>query len=953
MNELVSNTKENCSYTFNIPNLTELNFNSGTDEAITEKTVEESATEVLHFHDINQVQNKKSGLAQTEISPTESEEQIITENISNKEEDHSFNVNLAYDDSDAENNEISENDMTNDQSKLPSTVVTESKDVHIRPIDQKTIASQEDVMVREKEMTPIISVTGKPDSEQSAEPAEVPEDENSQSTQIPTDGLPSTEKETAEISSEEITSTTNTPVVSENEKSTESPDVSESLTKKPQEEGQSKVTETSVTINLNEESDITEQPTHENNEKRNSNETGVDTLGTTDTPIESATPEVNIQPSGENITEQVTTEIGVTKAAVDEVTKPIIHDVVTEIQSSQGGLGATEEIFSTEVTPKKEVELTAEVTRYTVVTETSRLAEILEVEKRRVEQATSEITPDKQSENKTLGVEEQNEAVAERPTTEKSQGELKLYVTPNLKEGSGQVKPSEDVESSGEPENETESNDQKTEKPKEESSSEKPEVVSTQATETSTTPTDVYQTYKPDVSQIGISVTESKQPTENSEGEVTDKSTLSEKDHSGENQIESPDIPAILVTSKTPVISEPTYSEITTQPEQESEITKSLETDSEHKTSEEPNENVVFTVSSIHEVTSDVTQHGDNDESEYLTVFKSTQSPTIISDLDEVTEKYFTSGEVTVEPVGFTQLYNKQSEYTSEYPEPSEECKLTEKQDVKKSESTVTEEDNGIPDERSCLVDGQTYKNNSNVPPFNQCQLSCKCVSSILQCESVHCMVPPCNSEDCMPVFRSPGSCCSTYSSIPSATSVIKWDNHIFEKTTTDQKIEKRETTSQSARDQASVATITTKHEKEEKIPESFTEKESEEPMPLLDNFDNEIPDEHVEELYVIPEHYGTEGCSAIGSQTTEQAISKQVETKTKKNSVTKSSPDGNEEKYTQQPIKNSFDGKNLLTVTEKKDLNETEGTEFSFATEIIIEIQPEKEFANAEMQVL
>nr|XP_023027872.1 uncharacterized protein LOC111515905 [Leptinotarsa decemlineata] len=31
MNELVSNTKENCSYSFNIPNLTELNFNSGTD----------------------------------------------------------------------------------------------------------------------------------------------------------------------------------------------------------------------------------------------------------------------------------------------------------------------------------------------------------------------------------------------------------------------------------------------------------------------------------------------------------------------------------------------------------------------------------------------------------------------------------------------------------------------------------------------------------------------------------------------------------------------------------------------------------------------------------------------------------------------------------------------------------------------------------------------------------
>ncbi|XP_074031391.1 uncharacterized protein [Leptinotarsa decemlineata] len=297
--------------------------------------------------------------------------------------------------------------MTTDQSKLPSTVVTESKDVHIRPIDQKTMASREDVMVREKETTPIISVTEKPDSEQSAEPAEVPENENSQSTQIPTDGLPSTEKETTEKVQKELHQRPTLQWFLKM-KNQQNPDVSESLTKKPQEEGQSKVTETSVTINLNKESDITEQPTHENNEKRNSNETGVDTLGTTDTPIKLATPEVNVQPSEENITEQVTTEIGVTKAAVDEVTKPITHDVVTEIQSSQGGLGATEEIFSTEVTPKKEVELTAEVTRYTVVTETSRLAEILEVEKRRDEQAISEITLDKQSENKTLGVEELN-----------------------------------------------------------------------------------------------------------------------------------------------------------------------------------------------------------------------------------------------------------------------------------------------------------------------------------------------------------------------------------------------------------------------------------------------------------------------------------------------------------------------------------------------------------------
>ncbi|XP_023017526.2 tenectin [Leptinotarsa decemlineata] len=1110
-------------------------------DKVTEESVEEAATEVLPIHEHIQVQNKKPDSAQTsEIFPTESEEHITTENVLNEKEDHSFDDNLAHDDSDAENNEISENDVTTDQSKLPSTVMTGSDDAHTRPIDQKNIPSQEDVTIRVMETTPIISPTGKPDSEQSAEPAEVSKDEISQSTQIPTDRLPSTEEKTSKISSEETASITNAPVVSEIEKSTESPDVSESLTKKPQEEGQNEVTETPVTTDPKKEAVITEQSTDGNSVKQSSDETVVDTLGTTEMPIKSATQEVDVQPNEENqenITKQATSEIGITKAAGDKVTKPISYDMVTEIQSSQDGLGATEESFSTEVTPRKEVELTSEVT------ETSRITEIPEVEKAKpdissfdaqtttkkpeeeieivtgisikdtekpqsmdhVSETTSfeidsnEIEksselPDVVTEHFQVSqVEKQskpsdpNEKTTEIPTAsercteescvdqdtseiaydKKSEDKTSEIVTPNLEEGSGEVKPSEVVESSGEPENETESYDQKTEKQIEESS-EKPEAIPTRATETSTAPSDIYQTYKPDVSQVGISGTESERPTENSQDEVTDKSTLSEKDHSGENQTELPEIPVILVTSKTPEISEPTYSEITSQAEQESGITESFESDSEHKTSKKPTEeitteppqttdridlqepeipnisdqNVDSTVPSIHAglneavpehsvteksqeelkhditpnleegsgqvkpsededgsgeseneteaydhktetpkdilssekpeavptratetsttptdvyQTTAITQHGDNDESEHPeeTVFESTQSSTKTSDLDQVTEKYVTSGEVTVEPVEkvvFTHSYNKESEYSSEYPEPSEEHKPTGEPDVKESESAVTEEEHGIPGEGSCLVDGQTYKNNSNVPPFNQCQLSCKCVSSILQCESVQCMAPPSNLEDCMPVFHSPGSCCPTYScSVPSATSVIESDSHIIE-TTPDQKVEKHETTSQSVRDQTTIATTSTKYESEEKITESFTEKESEEPTALHDDLDNEIPDEHFEEHHIIPEHCGEEGCSAIESQTTEQTINEKDETETKKYSVTESSPHEKEEKHTQQPFKDFFDGENLPTVTEKKDSSEKEGTEFSLTTESIIETQPEKEFANAEM---
>ncbi|CAH1374985.1 unnamed protein product [Tenebrio molitor] len=99
-------------------------------------------------------------------------------------------------------------------------------------------------------------------------------------------------------------------------------------------------------------------------------------------------------------------------------------------------------------------------------------------------------------------------------------------------------------------------------------------------------------------------------------------------------------------------------------------------------------------------------------------------------------------------------------------------------------EGEEEEGERGVPGEGSCLVDGQTYKNNSNVPPINHCQVSCKCVSSILQCESVTCTPPPSNLQHCMPVYQGPDSCCPTYScAIPGVTS-MESDSHKMETTT-------------------------------------------------------------------------------------------------------------------------------------------------------------------------
>lgn len=112
------------------------------------------------------------------------------------------------------------------------------------------------------------------------------------------------------------------------------------------------------------------------------------------------------------------------------------------------------------------------------------------------------------------------------------------------------------------------------------------------------------------------------------------------------------------------------------------------------------------------------------------------------------------------------QTTNASSELTSAFA--TESVTVSSATEQPSVDTTVPQEEhvteNLIPGEGSCLVDGQTYSNNSSIPPINQCQVSCRCVSSIVQCESISCSPAPANADNCTPVFETPNTCCPTYS---------------------------------------------------------------------------------------------------------------------------------------------------------------------------------------------
>lgn len=67
-----------------------------------------------------------------------------------------------------------------------------------------------------------------------------------------------------------------------------------------------------------------------------------------------------------------------------------------------------------------------------------------------------------------------------------------------------------------------------------------------------------------------------------------------------------------------------------------------------------------------------------------------------------------------------------------------------------------------IPGEGDCLVDGQTYTNNSNIPSKSPCHKECTCISSIVHCQGIDCPPPPPELANCMPVHQG-DLCCPVY----------------------------------------------------------------------------------------------------------------------------------------------------------------------------------------------
>ncbi|KAK0080845.1 hypothetical protein PV325_013233 [Microctonus aethiopoides] len=101
----------------------------------------------------------------------------------------------------------------------------------------------------------------------------------------------------------------------------------------------------------------------------------------------------------------------------------------------------------------------------------------------------------------------------------------------------------------------------------------------------------------------------------------------------------------------------------------------------------------------------------------------------------------------------------------------------------------------GIPGEGNCLIDGETFTNNSSIPPINSCQISCRCVSSIVQCESVQCPPPPKHHSRCMPVLMHGETCCPTYTCETVPTSSLEVDNQMAEEhLTTEKQVHEQET---------------------------------------------------------------------------------------------------------------------------------------------------------------
>lgn len=136
--------------------------------------------------------------------------------------------------------------------------------------------------------------------------------------------------------------------------------------------------------------------------------------------------------------------------------------------------------------------------------------------------------------------------------------------------------------------------------------------------------------------------------------------------------------------------------------------------------------------------------------------------------VSEATESELkTSTEVPAEPSRESDNTQSSTEAVKEMeqklPEPNDVEEVPVKQESEMALSTTEKPIFGVvPGEGNCLVDNQTYANNSVIPPASKCQTSCRCVSSIVHCVLVNCSPPPPGMKKCAPHYKE-NDCCPSY----------------------------------------------------------------------------------------------------------------------------------------------------------------------------------------------
>uniref|UniRef100_A0A1I8PVE1 VWFC domain-containing protein n=1 Tax=Stomoxys calcitrans TaxID=35570 RepID=A0A1I8PVE1_STOCA len=242
--------------------------------------------------------------------------------------------------------------------------------------------------------------------------------------------------------------------------------------------------------------------------------------------------------------------------------------------------------------------------------------------------------------------------------------------------------------------------------------------------------------------------------------EAIDQSTDSSGTKKQPEAIESSThVPSLDIGSTTSAIDRDS-SEETTSSEDKTKLEGSEE-------EEEDGQNIIdekpeaTTLSPATESITQPEQHKVEETSEGLA--KPTDSPmVIIEDFSHITSDDKEVIESTIAPSSTTDKVpslDVKGDFDQEVPEAT----------VKPSAEDISVEDmhdmnlpSVIPGEGDCLVGRKTYANNSVIPTSDECEISCKCISSIVSCERVMCNVPQ-NVDKCVLDEASTNKCCPSY----------------------------------------------------------------------------------------------------------------------------------------------------------------------------------------------